>query len=260
MMIPAATRGIGNQVWSSLGSYTPTMLFHDPQISSCVGSTRNGNMSHDSAQEKCIPIRKRDSPSLFGKHWNNININGPACFSAVGSGIERSSSVLKQRHCLGNGKLNSILDQLIPGTRYDCPKIPSLKTEVGIPSNIATILPVEIPGLDQIEKVSPGTYSPEKQAAILVTIRKRKMKKHQRQKAKARNYARLQNIKFLKMKRKERIFNKMLDNIKMKGEKFDAFKEIKANLEYARHKGYFVDIFGANSKSFGFADILKNKK
>ncbi|XP_045162863.2 uncharacterized protein LOC123527462 isoform X3 [Mercenaria mercenaria] len=174
------------------------------------------------------------------------------------------SSQITQKYRFLNGSVTDIIaDNVRPNLKYDCPKLTNVHTEISTPSviKIIPILPIDDPGTSHIEKDSPGTSTLEKLANKgLMKVRRRKMKKHQRKRMKARIWPMLRKQRFQKEKKKKKILDMKLEAMRKIGEDYDALEEVKNSLRIAKTKGYYFNIFSEKSKTFGFADVLKQKK
>ncbi|XP_060583639.1 uncharacterized protein LOC132739842 isoform X2 [Ruditapes philippinarum] len=164
---------------------------------------------------------------------------------------------------LNRSVTDTIVDNIQRVPVYDCPKITNQNKEISVPSLIIKIpsLPIGDPETTPTEMETPGINPVEKLAhRDRMRIRRRKMKKHQRQRRKARIWPILRKQRYQKSLKKKAKFEKELATLRGYGTNFDAYAEIKENLRKARRMGYSFDIFGEKSKTFGFLDDMKQSK
>lgn len=197
-------------------------------------------------------LQKRDNkPVRVDSRMQNIAATNPRLLQAA-----------EKYGCLhGINNITTIVDKIDTNLKYDCPMNPRLQTEINTPSSVRTTLPIETPGISQLERVSPGTSTLEKLAdKNLMRIRRRKMKKHQRSRRNDRIWPILRRVRFQTRQKKKLVLKSYIANMKRIGQEYDPFAVITANLEFVRKRGYYVDIFGEKSKHFGFADGLTDEK
>lgn len=93
----------------------------------------------------------------------------------------------------------------------------------------------------------PGISSPMKEASIIMRIRHKKMKKHQRRKLLKRMYFVWKKEKLARKKKRMNLFYSELEEIKKAGDNFSAEDFVKEQLAKARKGGYSIDVFSSKA-------------
>lgn len=162
--------------------------------------------------------------------------------------------------CIGRNNVSIIGDRIKTNLNYKCPNTPSSVLEINTPASFPHVSPLEIPGLQQTERLTPGLEIGEKLAKNeIMRIRRRGMKKHRRKRRIKRMWPMLRKKGFLKFKKKQMERKALFAKIAEKAEKFDAYEHIKSKLKVAKEQGFYVNIFN-DKAGLKFTEDVRKKK
>ncbi|XP_064461377.1 uncharacterized protein LOC135371233 [Ornithodoros turicata] len=125
------------------------------------------------------------------------------------------------------------LPTLRSSMEYNLPSIVKPSSVIG---DVRTIIAPTTDISNQIEKSDPSVSTVTKQAAELVQIRKRKMKKHKLQKLRKRMHFAWAKRRFRRLKKKEQVFRAELLAQIQEAHAFDAEKYVDGILEKLRNR------------------------
>lgn len=142
----------------------------------------------------------------------------------------------------------TILDPLLINTSYDLPTGFSIVTEKVTPS-LHHLVPIEDP--DPLQGVVDGRLPPIKKEAMpwLMTLRKRKMKKHKLRKLRKKMLFVNRNLRLIKFKKREKEMQMIEKRYLDWGKEFDAEKFVDEQLKLAKSGGYEIDILADRHKA-----------
>jgi len=168
------------------------------------------------------------------------------------------SAVILESFALDNSHLHcSGLSRDIQ--EYVCPSRHTNNTNFVILDNIASIASfydcpvstvidkIKAPTIQKVEILEgPGKSSPKMEAKIIMKIRHKKMKKHKLKKLRKRMYFLWSRQKRARKMKRLKIYFKELEEIKAKGENFNAEDFVREQIEKAKKGGYGINVLDSS--------------
>ncbi|KAL4221255.1 hypothetical protein ACF0H5_019519 [Mactra antiquata] len=163
---------------------------------------------------------------------------------------------------ISKNETTNIGDKVNTNISYECPKISDLNVEIEIPTSSLQILPlIEIPRLREIEHLTPGFDTNEKLCTNdLMRIRRRGMKKHRRKRTRKKLWPLIKKRAYLKLQKKIKARAQVIEKLKTRNSNMDPLRKIRASLDFARQRGYYVDLFSDEAGSRFIQDVEKKKE